>query len=258
MNNNINPTLKEALAGNYRFNFEKYISRGFDITGLFSGGYIGFTFLYIIISLIIGSIPEIGEYVNALLVFPVLTAGYYIVAKQVSFNEGFNFDQFFEGFKDIGNLMIVALIPFAISSLVTLAFGLNPNFWEEAIMNNLGELDFSVLLASLSIGVLLVSIPIIYLTVAWSFAPHFVVFYKMPAWEAMETSRQLITKRWFSFFGFAIVQVLIIMLGALLICVGILYFIPAAMNASYAAFEDITKFYEEVEEDDILDHLVEN
>ena len=258
MNNNINPTLKEALKGNYRFNFENYISRGFDITGKYSGGYIGYTFLYFLIIMVVASIPTIGEYVNTLLVLPVLTAGFYIVAKQVSLNEGFHFDQFFEGFKDIGNLIIVALIPFAISALISLVSGSNFYFWQEALVENIADLDFGVLLASASIGILLFAIPLIYLTVAWSFAPHFVVFYKMPAWEAMETSRKLVSKKWFSFFGFAIVQGLVVMLGIVLICVGVLYFLPAAMNASYAAFEDITKFYEEDEEDDILDHLVEN
>ena len=183
---------------------------------------------------------------------------YYIVASQISLNKDFHFDQFFEGFKDIGNLIIVTLIPFAIITLLNLPFGLSAHFWQEMFIESLTELDLGVILASFSIGVLLITIPIIYLTVAWSFAPHFVVFYKMSAWEAMETSRQLITKKWFSFFGFMIVQGLVVILGLLLICVGVFYFFPAAMNASYVAFEDITKFYEEAEADDILNHFVEN
>ena len=257
MNHNINPTLKEALQGNYRFNFENYISRGFDITGRFSGGFMGFSFLIFLISIVLGLIPLIGEYVNNLFVFPILSVGYYIVAKNISLNLGFHFDQFFEGFQDFGNLIIVTLIPIAISYVIDLVFGYNTNFLGVSFFDNLFTLDPAVILASLSIGILLTSIPIIYLTVAWSFAPHFVVFYKMPAWEAMETSRKLIHKKWFSFFGFMIVQGLIVMLGFLLICIGVLYFAPAAANASYAAFEDITKFYEENKDDDILDHLVE-
>jgi len=262
MNYKINPTLKEALNGNYKFNFESYISRGFDITGRYTMGYIGFTILYIILAVVVSTIPVIGDYVNTLFVSPPLLVGYYIIAHNISFNKGFQFEQFFDGFNDIGQLALAALIQLA---LVTIIFfpmdyfmGFDATTWAESIIESPEEIDLQTLLASFSIGIFLLMIPFIYLTIAWMFAPLFIIFYKMPAWEAMETSRKLITKKWFTFFGFTIVLALIILAGLLLICVGVLYFWPGTMNALYVAFEDITKFYEEEGEPDILDHLVED
>ena len=262
MNNNINPTLKKALEGNYRFNFENYISRGFDITGKFSGAFMGYTFIYFILLSVVAMIPTIGEYISTLFVAPALTVGYYLVARRISMNEDHDFENFFDGFKEIVPLVLVALAPFIFTSLIPLAMSYifsNDIFaWTQTLVDDPTSFDLTTILTSLSFGFFIYFIPVIYFTVAWAFAPMFVIFYKMEPWEALETSRKLITKKWFSFFGFMIVQGLIALLGMLLICVGVLYFLPAAMNASYVAFEDITKFYEENEEDDILDHLVEN
>jgi len=159
---------------------------------------------------------------------------------------------------------LVNLPVFITTTLIPLAIGyflLDDTFldgaaWIETYIDNPDNFDPFAFLSGLSAGLLLFLIPIFYFLVAWSFAPMFVIFYKMQPWDALETSRKLITKRWFTFFGFSIVLILIAMVGILLLCVGIFYFYPAVMNAYYVAFEDITKFYEDFEEDDIMDHLV--
>jgi len=70
--------------------------------------------------------------------------------------------------------------------------------------------------------------PGIYLGVAYSFTTALIVDRKFDFWEAMETSRKVISKRWFSFFGFVLVLVLINIVGALLLGVGLLCAIAAA------------------------------
>jgi len=264
MNKYINPTLRKSLESNYDFKFENYISRGFDITGKFGLSYVGFSILSILFMMVVELIPTIGNYINVLVVLPVLNVGFYIVAHHISLNKGFHFDQFFDGFKKVDQLFIVALIPTAISYIInyvlfSLVGDMSPIDLESLSENFSIEEYFQLIIASFSITFFLIFLPMIYLYVAWSFAPLFVIFYDMPAWEALETSRQLITKKWFTFFAFYFVLVLIGIGGLLLICVGIFYFYPAIMNAKYAAFEDITKFYEERNtEDDILEHFVED
>jgi len=81
--------------------------------------------------------------------------------------------------------------------------------------------------------------PGIYLGVAYSFTTALIVDRKFDFWEAMETSRKVISKRWFSFFGFVLVLVLINIVGALLLGVGLLFTIPLTMCAIAAAYQDI-------------------
>jgi hypothetical protein len=77
----------------------------------------------------------------------------------------------------------------------------------------------------------------------------------MQAWEGLEWSRQIITKKWFTFFGFSFLLGLIAVSGILLLVVGLLFTIPPVIIAQYVAFADVTKLDEEIEED-ISDHLI--
>jgi len=89
------------------------------------------------------------------------------------------------------------------------------------------------------IASLLLLLPGIYLGVAYSFTTALIVDRKFDFWEAMETSRKVISKRWFPFFGFVLVLVLINIVGALLFFVGLLFTIPLTMCAIAAAYQDI-------------------
>ena len=261
MNENINPTLRTALTGNYKFKLENYISRGFNITGRYTGGFMGYSFLHFLIIALVQSIPMIGFVIGPLFVAPALAVGYYIIANRISMNQDYDFENFFDGFKEVGSLALVALPTFIISTVIPLCIGyflIDTSGWVDTFINDPNEFDPFAVLSGLSVGMFLLFIPILYFMIAWSFAPMFVIFYKMQPWEALETSRKLITKRWFTFFGFGIVLTLVTLAGFLLFCVGLLYFVPAVMNSYYVAFEDITKFYEDAEEDDILNHLVDN
>ncbi|MGC8713456.1 MAG: hypothetical protein ACP5RH_13795 [Leptodesmis sp.] len=71
------------------------------------------------------------------------------------------------------------------------------------------------------------------------FALPFAVAQRMDFWTAMEASRKLITKNWFSFFGFALVLFLMNVAGALLLGVGLLVSIPLSFCAIAAAYADI-------------------
>jgi hypothetical protein len=96
-----------------------------------------------------------------------------------------------------------------------------------------------------------------YFGVAWSWAAMFVVFYKMSFWDAMESSRKLITKQWFFIFLFLFIVGLIAALGFVLLCVGMLATIPAAQCMQYAAFADVTKLNETPDAEDTIDqHLI--
>lgn len=76
------------------------------------------------------------------------------------------------------------------------------------------------------IGFVLLVIPGIYLSVAYYMAMPLVVEKGMSPWQALETSRQAISKRWFSVFGLAGWVVLINMLGGLAFGIGLIWTLP--------------------------------
>ena len=149
-------------------------------------------------------IPIVGPIVNMAISAP-LAAGFFIMADKVNKNESRSFGDFFIGFDSFLPLFLVGFV----GGIITV-------------------LCFFLLI-----------LPSIYIAVCYAFASMFVVFYKNEFWDALENSRKVITKNWWSFFGFLIVLGLINLLGALCLGVGIFVTIPATACAIYAAFDDI-------------------
>jgi uncharacterized membrane protein len=79
----------------------------------------------------------------------------------------------------------------------------------------------------------------IYLGVSYFFAIPLVIGRRMEFWPAMEASRKLVSKNWFSVFGFGFVLGLINFGGALLCFVGLLITVPLTTCAIAAAYERI-------------------
>ena len=91
----------------------------------------------------------------------------------------------------------------------------------------------------IALGLVALIVPGIYLAVAYTFVPLFIVFGKIEFWDGMEFSRKLVTKKWWNIFGFVLLLMLINMVGALAFLVGLLFTIPLSYCAIYVAFEDI-------------------
>ena len=90
-----------------------------------------------------------------------------------------------------------------------------------------------------SIGLLLCILPGIYLIVAWWLAFPLVIDKRLPFWDAMEVSRKVVSRHWWSFFGFFLLWCLI-NLGGLLVCgLGVFITFPWTSIALVYAYEDI-------------------
>jgi hypothetical protein len=101
----------------------------------------------------------------------------------------------------------------------------------------LGTYLVSALLTCL--GLLLCLVPGIYLGVSWVFALALVIDKKMDFWQAMELSRKVVTKHWWSMFGFLIVIGLLSLVGLLACCVGAFITTAIGEAALMYAYEDI-------------------
>ena len=75
-------------------------------------------------------------------------------------------------------------------------------------------------------GFILLIIPGIYLSVAYGYALMLMADKNLPMWEAFETSRKAVTKKWFSVFAIYILVCIIMFLSILPLFIGLLWTIP--------------------------------
>ena len=90
-----------------------------------------------------------------------------------------------------------------------------------------------------SFGLMLCILPGIYLAVAYVFALPLVIDKKMDFWPAMEVSRQVVHRHWWSMFALVIVLALVAAAGCLACIVGLLITIPVSSAALMYAYEDL-------------------
>jgi uncharacterized membrane protein len=95
----------------------------------------------------------------------------------------------------------------------------------------------------IGIGTLLLIIPGVYLAVAYFFAANLVVDRRLDFWPAMELSRNTVHPRWFSFFVFVLLLVVLNLVGTLFLGLGLLVTIPVSFGAVTAAYADLFGFH---------------
>ncbi|WP_299942688.1 hypothetical protein [uncultured Microbulbifer sp.] len=89
------------------------------------------------------------------------------------------------------------------------------------------------------IGFILLVIPGIYLMVAYIFAIPLVVDQNLGPWQALEASRKAVTKNWFSFLGFLILALLIVLAGFLAVFIGTIWALPLIFIAIGVAYRKV-------------------
>jgi len=80
------------------------------------------------------------------------------------------------------------------------------------------------------LGIFLLIIPGMYLAIAYCMTMFLIADRNLGAWQAMETSRQAVTKRWFKFFGLLLLVGLLVGASALPLGIPLIWTIPWAIN----------------------------
>ena len=88
------------------------------------------------------------------------------------------------------------------------------------------------------VGFILCLLPGIYLAVGYVFALTLVIDKKMDFWPAMEVSRQVVHKNWWSMFLLVIVLGLIVCAGVLACIVGLIIAVPVSTASLMFVYED--------------------
>ncbi|MDX2246500.1 MAG: hypothetical protein SF052_06985 [Bacteroidia bacterium] len=202
--NDVPEKYQHLLDNGYEFRFSDYIRRGWELFTADPWPLIGFNLLLVIGSIVVSFIPFIGS-IGLMIISPVLSAGVYIYIDKIAKGQDRTFNDFFSAFPMLGQLF-------------------------------LGNFTGSILTG---LGMLLLLLPGIYLAVAYTMVIPLITFAGIEFWPALETSRKVITKNWWSFFGFLFVMGLIVFSGVLLLGVGIFATIPLGSCMFYAVYEDI-------------------
>jgi len=88
-------------------------------------------------------------------------------------------------------------------------------------------------------GLVFCFLPGIYLAIAWIFTLPLVIDKRMDFWEAMEVSRKVVTREWWSVFVLAIVAAMVGAAGFLACCAGVVATAPIGFGTLVYAYEDI-------------------
>lgn len=257
MNNQQREKLASIINEGYIFHFSEYFNKGMNIFRKDIGSFVGYTLVYFVISIVLSMIPILGTIASMLITYPLLV-GFVIVAHKINRNESFEFGAFFKGFDFFTPLFLQYLV----MALVSLAF-LVPLGIYAYLTLDLVDFEIFAIAAKLEtfvFPILLLLIPLLYLYTSWRWAPYFIVFYKMPFGEAMETSRKMVGRNFWPFLAFMLLISLLMVSGMIAFVVGMVFTIPLAMCVDYAAFADVTRLMEMQEGDmdlDITEHFVD-
>jgi hypothetical protein len=88
-------------------------------------------------------------------------------------------------------------------------------------------------------GMFLLLIPGIYLAVAYSFTYMLATDKRLGFWEAMETSRRIVTPQWWRVLGLILLCIPFFLLGLVALGVGIFVALPLIVGAFAYAYEDL-------------------
>ena len=95
---------------------------------------------------------------------------------------------------------------------------------------------------------------VIYLYISYSFTLVLIVDRKMRFWDAMELSRKVVAKNFFSFFGMYIVLWLVLTMGVIITCgLGLIIAFPYISLVVFSAYNDIIGPEEDVLQQNIAD-----
>ncbi|MCG8343128.1 MAG: hypothetical protein MI684_09865 [Chlorobiales bacterium] len=205
-------TFERLINEGYEVDPSKYLKGGWEIFKSRTGEFIVFTLIIFLVTGLLSRLDVFGSLVGSLVTAP-LYAGFIVVVFMLFKGQQVQFGDFFKGFN--------YFLPLVLASIV-----------------------MGILVA---IGMILLVLPGIYLLVSYMFVSMLIVDYRMEFWQAMETSRQIVTKNWFSLFVFVLMLFVINLLGALALGIGLLVTAPLSVCSLCVAYRDIVGLHEEGE-----------
>ena len=136
-------------------------------------------------------------------------------------------------------LMLVLIILVMLPFFGPLFFVVIKAFAHGAAHGALSPADIPALSGMAILGIMLGVIPMTYLSISWVFALALVIDQGLGPWTAMEVSRRVVGRRWFSMFGLVICAGILALLGVIGLFIGVFFTIPLAYGSILYAYEDL-------------------
>lgn len=233
----INKTaIDEKIRDGYKFDFEKYISDGFNLCSkewfLFSL----YTLVYFIL-IYLASLTIIG---GILLSYPLML-GFVVGAEKVNNGESLGFGDFFGGFKNFWNLVLLTLIIYAVIIILVVPLVVVMVFTVESIESasyGYNGPSTGLILFTFVYGLFAI-VAGLYLAVSMVFSPYLIHYGDYSAGEALRTSFALSKKNFWKILIFLILCYFIAMIGYFACGIGMLFTLAAALCMHYPMVKDI-------------------
>ena len=209
------------ISDDYTFDINQYLNEGWKLFGRAPVVFIGFTFLYFLVSFGISALDQTVAYAINVVLTPIITAGYLTAAKTLDKTGRLEFGDFFKGLDRFWHLLVLHI---AVNIIVVF-------------------------------GLVLLILPGIWVAVALMFAFPLVALSGLGFIDGIEVSIKVINKKWFNFLLLALLIFAIILGGSLLCGIGLLAAVPLTYCVLYVCYRDIIG--NEADRDlDLEDHLV--
>jgi hypothetical protein len=202
----------EELAAEYRnrptsVDIGHAVSRGINLVTQNLGLTIGATWVAIILAAGVHLVPIVG-WIAGIVLAPTLVGGLqYLFIRRIR-GDAVTVGDLFAPFNNAN-----AVIHLALAGLLAAVF--------------------------VSLGMLALIVPGVYLAVCYTFALPLVLDKQLEFWPAMEVSRRVVHRHWWTIFGVVLVSAVIALLGAIALFVGLVITVPIAFAAQMCAYEDL-------------------
>lgn len=87
------------------------------------------------------------------------------------------------------------------------------------------------------VGAIIMLIPAVYLSIGWMFTLPLIMDKRLDFWPAMQLSRKVVVRHWWTAFALSIVVGVISLAGVLLCCIGAFFSLPLAFATAMNAYE---------------------
>jgi len=225
------------------FDLFSCLSRSF---GLWKANFlplVGVTLLAMIVQFVANMIPLIGI-LCSLLLTGVFTGGIYYYYLGKMRGDPRDVGDVFAGFtKAFVPLMLTGLLQ-NLMSFVLMGIFFGPLFlalFQAGLSSTPENFELPAMSAFAIAWMAVGAIPLIYLALSWAFAFALVIDQGLGPWTALEVSRRVITRRWFSMFFLMICAGILVMLGLLGLGIGVIFTMPLGFGALLYAYEDLCR-----------------
>ena len=217
----------------------EWLKQGWALFVANPGMWIVLTIILIVLMVGLTIIPLIGA-LAANLLTPVLAAGLMRACQRVENDDALDVGDLLSGFRYNTNNLIMVGVAFLISMLLifVIVVALGGGGVASAVVSG-SPAGISLALGGMLLALLLSTVMMIPLTMAFWFAPALVFFNNMSATDALKASFNACLKNLPAFLVYGIIVVALLFFAALPAGLGLLVLLPALAGSTYASYRDI-------------------